>query len=292
MYYQGLCRKMQTALDQPFDFMQLSQPHSPFRVSYTWHLDGFPIKMNALLQSHIQLIWTGQIFCIQCGKKTQKSYAQGYCYLCFKAVPQTDLCMVRPETCHYHAGTCRDPQFAEQVCFQPHFVYLANSSALKIGITRASNMPTRWLDQGASQAMPIMQVSSRRLSGILEQIFAQNIADKTNWRTLLKGDSPRLDLQHQKQQLIQYFHSQLTAIKTSVSATELIELSSTALEFQYPVLQYPQKIISHNLDKQTQVQGVLQGIKGQYLLLDSGVINLRKYTGYELICKVGESHHV
>lgn len=284
MHYQGLCQKMQASLNQTLD---LTTPvYSPFSVYYTWQFGGFSLKMNDLLQRHIEINWTGRIFCIQCGNRTNKSYAQGYCFPCFQRVPYTDLCMVKPEICHHHLGTCRDAQFAEQVCFQPHFVYLAKSSALKIGITRASNMPTRWLDQGASQAMPIMQVSSRRLSGQFEQLFAQTTADKTNWRALLKADSPRLDLSQHKQQLFQHFKQQIQTIQSQLNHDELIDLPNHAFEFDYPVLYYPSKIISHNLDKNKNAHGILHGIKGQYLIMDTGVINLRKYTGYEMQFKV------
>lgn len=288
MYYQGLCHKMQTTLDREIDLMQSAASMPPFSVYYHLNLDGFLIALHTRLGHFIEIAWTGRIFCMACGKQTPKSYAQGYCFLCFKRVPQTDLCMVKPETCHYHLGTCRDPSFAQQVCFQPHFVYLANSSALKIGITRASNIPTRWLDQGASQALAILQVNSRRLSGQLEHLFAQRIADKTNWRTLLKGNSPVLDLQQQKQQLIYDFRTQMQQLQNQLAKNEIVYLQNDPLIFDYPILSYPQKIVSHNLDKQNHIQGKLYGIKGQYLIMDTGVINLRKYTGYEIRLNVSD----
>ena len=195
---------------------------------------------------------------------------------------------MKPETCHYHLGTCREDSFAHEVCFQPHIVYLANSSALKVGITRLGQMPTRWLDQGATQALPIMKVGSRRLSGQLEIMFGSQVADKTDWRKLLKGEAAPLNLIEVREQLIEEFAPKIQTIRDEFSQNlefnETVELldQEPPREFVYPVEQYPEKIKSHNLDKTPIIRGKLQGIKGQYLILDTGVINIRKYTGYEL----------
>jgi hypothetical protein len=50
--------------------------------------------------------------------------------------------------------------------------------------------------------------------------------------------------------------------------------------FHFPARQYPSKIVSFNLDKIPVVEGQLDAVKGQYLILDTGVINIRKYAGY------------
>lgn len=198
------------------------------------------------------------------------------------------MCIMKPETCHYHLGTCREDSFAQEVCFQPHIVYLANSSALKVGITRLGQMPTRWLDQGATQALPIMKVGSRRLSGQLEIMFGSQVADKTDWRKLLKGEAEPLNLIEVREQLLEEFAPKIQMIRDEFSQNlefnETIEVLQDELprEFVYPVEQYPEKIKSHNLDKTPIIRGKLQGIKGQYLILDTGVINIRKYSGYEL----------
>ena len=202
------------------------------------------------------------------------------------------MCIMKPETCHYHLGTCREEPFAHEVCFQPHIVYLANSSALKVGITRLGQMPTRWLDQGATQALPFMQVGSRRLSGKLEVMFGEQVADKTDWRKLLKGEAEPLNLVEVRAQLLEEFAPKIDSIRTEFGAntefSETIDIldQEETREFLYPVDAYPAKIKSHNLDKTPTICGTLQGIKGQYLLLDTGVINMRKYTGYELIVRV------
>ena len=199
-----------------------------------------------------------------------------------------DMCIMKPETCHYHLGTCREESFAQEVCFQPHIVYLANSSALKVGITRLGQMPTRWLDQGATQALPIMKVGSRRLSGQLEVMFGTQVADKTDWRKLLKGEAEPLNLIEVRDELLNEFEPQIEQIRDEFSMSldfnENVEILENELprEFIYPVDIYPEKIKSHNLDKTPIIRGKLQGIKGQYLIMDTGVINIRKYTGYEI----------
>lgn len=288
MQYQGVCHKMHTDL--------ISSDHasdsSPSQVQYRFILDQAVIEAPLIVGQDIELEWTGNIYCVSCGKKTPKSYSQGHCFKCFKTKASCDMCIMKPETCHYHLGTCREDSFALSVCFQPHIVYLANSSALKIGITRLGQMPTRWLDQGATQALPIMQVGSRRLSGKLEVMFGEQVADKTDWRKLLKGEAASLDLETVRDELLTEFEPKIAQIRDEFAqksdGEEDIKILSTESmrEFAYPVDIYPEKVKSHNLDKTPIVRGKLQGIKGQYLLMDTGVINIRKYTGYELIVRV------
>ncbi|MCF9033981.1 DUF2797 domain-containing protein [Acinetobacter nectaris] len=285
MEFQGICRKMHA------DLANHSVTHhdtEQANVEYTFILDNSKVDIPFSVGQHIEISWTGNIYCTSCGKKTPKSYSQGHCFKCFKTKAECDMCIMKPETCHYHMGTCREEDFAQRVCFQPHIVYLANSSALKVGITRLGQMPTRWLDQGATQALPIMKVGSRRLSGHLETMFAEQVADKTDWRKLLKGEAEPLDLIQTRDELLGEFQEQIEEISDEFSLNIEFDEDVKILanekqrEFIYPVLTYPTKIKSHNLDKTPIIGGVLQGIKGQYLIFDTGVINIRKYTGYEL----------
>ena len=185
-----------------------------------------------------------------------------------------------PEKCHYAAGTCRDPSWGEQFCMQPHVVYLANSSALKVGITRVNQMPTRWLDQGASQAVPIMQVATRKLSGEVETVLKSFVADKTNWRALLKGQAAEIDLLAERDRLLQEAADPLQALLANVADSDYSWLEHMPTRISYPVNQYPEKIVSHNLDKEPVLEDQLLGIKGQYLIFSKRVINIRKYTSY------------
>lgn len=285
MELQGICHKMRAGLT---DISLTDHQTHKANVEYKFILDRSEFDLPFTLGQEVEIEWTGKIFCISCGTKTNKSFSQGHCFKCFKTKASCDMCIMKPETCHYHLGTCREDTFAHDVCFQPHIVYLANSSALKVGITRLGQMPTRWLDQGATQALPIMKVGSRRLSGQLEIMFGTQVADKTDWRKLLKGEAEPINLIEIKNQLIEEFSPKIQTIRDEFSQnlefTETIESLDNELprEFIYPVEQYPEKIKSHNLDKTPIIRGKLQGIKGQYLILDTGVINIRKYTGYEI----------
>lgn len=265
----GCLQKMTTELTEP--------------VSYHLPLGDQSIELNALLGKPIQFHHSGRILCVHCGNKTSKSFNQGYCYPCFSKLAQCDMCIMKPETCHYDAGTCREPDWGQQFCFQPHVVYLANSSGIKVGITRRTQIPTRWIDQGAAQALPVFEVASRYISGLLEVALAQHVSDKTSWQQMLKNNVETLDLPDLRDHLLEKCAVEIAELRRRFG-TEVIHLltNAEALEIAYPVLEYPQKVKSFNLDKNPEVCGVLQGVKGQYLLLDSGVINIRKFAGYEV----------
>lgn len=257
------------------------------RIEYDLILDQQAVPLTPLIGQQIELEYLGEIHCCHCGRKSKKSFSQGYCYPCFSKLAQCDSCMMSPEKCHFHLGTCREPEWAEKVCFNDHVVYLANSSGVKVGITRATQVPTRWLDQGAIQALPIARVATRRQSGLIEDCLRQDVADKTNWRAMLKGQVEQIDLAYERDRLFELFSLELNSIIAQQNPGD-IELLYDAENygFEYPVEQFPAKVTSHNLDKTPLVKGTLQGIKGQYLILDSGVINLRKFTSYSVAFRV------
>jgi hypothetical protein len=252
-------------------------------AQYQLRLDDQKIPLNEKIGQPIRIEYLGDVICQGCSRKTNKSFAQGYCYPCFSTLPQCDRCIMSPEMCHYDNGTCRDPKWGEEFCMQDHIVYLANSSGIKVGITRHSQIPTRWLDQGAMQALPIARVATRQLSGLLEVIFKQHVSDKTNWRTLLKQDAENLDLSLKRDELFEMCHEEIEELQGEygLQGVQLL-YDAQQVDFRYPVVEYPTKVTSFNLDKNPIVEGTLMGIKGQYLLLDTGVINLRKYTSYHV----------
>ncbi|MBT2788383.1 MULTISPECIES: DUF2797 domain-containing protein [unclassified Halomonas] len=252
------------------------------QVDYHLRAGEHRVALNERIGEPLSLRWTGAIACTHCGRATKKSFAQGHCYPCFKRLAQCDTCIMKPETCHFFQGTCREPEWGERHCFQPHIVYLANSSGLKVGITRKTQMPTRWLDQGAIQALPILEVDTRQQSGFVEMLFKEQVADRTNWRAMLKGDVEIMDLNAERDRLLTLLADGLNQLRETHGADAIRLLEQPAQHFHYPVSVFPKKVVSHNFDKQPLVEGVLQGIKGQYLILDSGVINLRKFTGYEI----------
>jgi hypothetical protein len=244
------------------------------------------IPLTPLIGQHISLTHTGNILCGHCGKKTKKSYAQGHCFVCMTKLASCDMCIMKPETCHFDQGTCREPEWAQDNCMVDHYVYLSNTSSLKVGITRHTQIPTRWIDQGATQGLPIIKVSNRKLSGLIEVELAKHIADKTNWRTLLKSDGKPIDLISSAKQLLEQIDLHIVELKEQYGddAIELLPLNdeNQITEITYLVTKHPEKIVSHNFDKQPVVSGQLQGIKGQYLIFDTGVINVRKFTSYEV----------
>ncbi|BCE01709.1 DUF2797 domain-containing protein [Marinicellulosiphila megalodicopiae] len=252
-------------------------------IQYQFVIGQSNIPLNALIGKEIRLSHQGVIRCLHCKKQINKSYGQGYCYDHFMQLASNDSCMMSPEKCHFEQGTCRDNRFAESVCNQGHYVYLANTSEVKVGITRSSQIPTRWMDQGAKQAMVIARVSTRHLAGCVEVIFKQFIADKTNWRNMLKGDAQLMDLNAIRDECLFKSREQVQSLqeKYGLVAIQMFE-HGEVVEFNFPVNQYPEKITSLNLDKNPEIQGCLKGIKGQYLIFDTGVINIRKYSGYEL----------
>ena len=164
----------------------------------------------------------------------------------------------------------------------PHYVYLANTSGLKVGITRHTQIPTRWIDQGATQALPIFKVSTRLQSGLVETALAEFIADKTNWRAMLKGNADAMDLKQKAAELIPHISERLDDIRLKFGADAVEQLDEEVVELHYPVTQFLTKISSFNFDKQPIVSGTLLGIKGQYLIFDSGVINIRKFGSYHV----------
>jgi hypothetical protein len=252
-------------------------------VSYQLPLDDQRIPLNQAIGQSITLEHIGDIHCVYCGRRSKKSFSQGYCYPCFTKLPQCDTCIMSPERCHFHHGTCRDPAWGEKYCFTDHFVYLANSSGVKVGITRGTQLPTRWIDQGATQGLPIFRVQTRYQAGLIEDCIREFVADKTSWQKMLKGNAEPVDLAAKRDQLLASAEPGLELLEQEFGLQALQRLyNETVTEINFPVQEFPQKVKSFNLDKQPLVEGVLKGIKGQYLILDTGVINIRKYTAYNV----------
>lgn len=252
-------------------------------VQYSFRLGDTQVPVNPLIGQRLRLEYLGAIHCSHCGKRTKTSFSQGYCYPCMTRLAQCDVCIMAPEKCHYDAGTCREPSWGEQFCMTDHVVYLANSSGIKVGITRATQLPTRWLDQGASQALPILRVATRQQSGLVEDLLRSQVPDRTNWRALLKGDAEELDLVAIREQVFAACADGLRELQGRFGLQAVQPLTDAeVVQIRYPVEAYPKKIVSFNLDKDPVAEGTLLGIKGQYLIFDTGVINIRKYTAYQL----------
>ncbi len=269
MKLSGNLKKMKAELNNP--------------VQYALPLDNELLALNPLLGKTISLKFSGNIHCMHCGRKTKKSFNQGYCYPCFITLAQCDMCIVKPEQCHFDKGTCREPDWGQTHCMQPHYVYLANSSNVKVGITRHTQIPTRWMDQGAIQALPILKVASRFLSGLVEIQIKQHVSDRTSWQKMLKNQVDKIDLNQKADEILNICKYGISEIEKQFGENSIEFLNNPkVVSIQYPVLAYPLKVKSLNLDKNPEINGTLLGIKGQYLIFDVGVINIRKYGGYNM----------
>lgn len=248
-------------------------------AQYKIKLDEESLLANDLIGKEITLRFNNKIKCSNCSTLTKKSYSQGFCFNCARTLASCDLCIMRPETCHYHLGTCREPEWGEKNCFQPHIVYLANSSGIKVGITKKINIPHRWIDQGAIAALPIIETRSRKDSGVIEKYLKNYVNDKTNWRKMLQNKTEKINLQEARQQLLPNIKDAITKMNAKILASKVTDIT-------YPVLQYPDKINSINLDKTPTISSKLKGIKGQYLLFEQGVINIRKFSSYNITLSI------
>lgn len=252
-------------------------------VEYTLLVGDEGIPVNKLIGGPFLLKYLGEIHCVNCGRKTKKSFNQGYCFPCMRKLAECDGCIIRPETCHFHAGTCREPEWGRKNCLQTHVVYFANTSGLKVGITRASQIPTRWIDQGATTALPVVEVTERLHSGLLETAIKKHMHDKTDWRRMLRGTPEPIDLIARREELrdeLETEIAQLPATEVSEAGAATILDEDSTFDFNYPVEAWPEKVKSITLDKVPEVKAELQGIKGQYLIFDIGVMNIRRHSGY------------
>ncbi|HVV68338.1 MAG TPA: DUF2797 domain-containing protein [Gammaproteobacteria bacterium] len=249
-------------------------------VTYHFHLGEEKILANSLLGEKIRFRFTGEIRCIQCDRKISKSFQQGFCFPCFKRLNECNLCNIHPEKCRFYEGVCNNDDWAHAHCGKEHAVYLANSSGIKVGITRNSHIPSRWIDQGASQGLVIARVQNRYQSGLVEVAIKQYVADKTNWRAMLKSENSIQNLTSKREELLTLAKSKLSPILERFSDDIQFVSSEEATRIHYPILEYPKKITTFDLDKNPVVEGTLLGLKGQYLILDTGVILVRKFAGY------------
>lgn len=251
-------------------------------VHYTLPIGDDELYMNDLVGKHVTLEWQEKIVCIKCDEETPKSYGQGYCYPCFRDAPETSECILHPELCEGHLGKGKDVQWELDHHVQPHFVYLALSSALKVGVTRTQQVPTRWIDQGASSAIRLAEVPYRQLAGEIEVALKEHLTDKTNWRKMLTNEVKEgVDLVEEKEEI---------AGLLDEAYWDYITDDDEVMEINYPVEEFPTKVKSNSFDKVRRVGGKLSGIKGQYLLFEGGnVVNLRKHTGYVIKVTVGEA---
>lgn len=281
--FQGYVRKMSHKGTAPvsyfWEYATYKEDKTQKEISVTEHTSEIPVE--TFLGKKITLTTNDEIRCMHCGKKTKKSFNQGYCFTCFSSLAENDMCILRPETCHHHKGTCRDASWGNTNCFKKHVVYFANSSGLKVGITKENPITNRWVDQGARFGIPILEVDSRRDAGILEHFLSHFLPDKTSWQKMVSGDPNEMDLKKEAEKFLNHLEKNefFSPMETKQKLVWRRHSTTKVEEIQYPILSYPSKIKSLKLTKETPVVGTLVGIKGQYLLLEEGVINIRSLGG-------------
>ena len=241
-------------------------------VQYTLDIHGETHNMNDYIGKNIKIEWSGDVIC-SCEKVMKKFYRSGFCYQCYWDSPMASQSIFKPELCTAHLGIEeRDLEWEKEFQIAPHYVYLANSSGIKVGITRGSQGVIRWMDQGASQAILLAEVPNRRFSGDIEVSLKRFVADVTNWRKMLSGIPDFVDLVQLKEELCLHVPEELK---------QYILPNNTVTEIKYPVTKYPTKIKSVKLERTPIIEGELMGIKGQYLLLDEDrVFNIRSHEGF------------
>jgi len=256
--YAGNLRKMASDLDSV--------------VHYRLTMGDELVDMNALVGHSLRLTFEGRINCIECGRQTKKSFGQGFCYPCFRNSPAASECIIRPELCRAHEGEARDMEWARAHCLTEQVVYLAKSSAVKVGITRNSQVPTRWIDQGASEAIVFARAPNRYTAGCIEVVMKSFLTDRTNWQRMLKNEISDANLLEQKRSL---------TAEIAPEFRDYITDDTDVCAIAYPVDDYPGKVKSLSFDNLPEIEGRLAGIKGQYLIFDDGrVLNIRKHNGY------------
>ena len=257
MYYENVLKKMTTELLDT--------------VRYYLDMGDDFIIANELLDKKIGIRFKSYQ-CLSCGSD-EPIFAQGMCKKCYFESPQTGEWIMKPELSKAHLGIAdRDLAYEQSVQLQPHIVYLAKTSDIKVGVTRQTQVPTRWIDQGADAAIAILQTPNRHLAGQAEVLIKQHISDKTSWQKMLKGISTDKNLLDVKNQVKDYLTDELQSYWLD---------DSEIIDIHYPVLQYPEKVKSINLEKVREFSGVLKGIKGQYFIFDDGrVFNIRNHSGY------------
>ena len=259
---------------------QISKMSSELKntILYHFNIGDDSIEISNQLGKNIEISFDGGINCVECGVKIKKTFMQGFCYRCFITSPRTSECIFKPHLCRAHLGEARDMEWSKKNCLIEQHVYLSLTSNLKVGVTKDSQIPTRWIDQGAHQSIKFAKVPNRYLAGMIEVEISKHISDRTNWRKMLQGECDDIDLKSRKIELGKLLQSEYH---------QYLNDEDTVIDFNYPKLDKLDKIKSINMEKTPKVKGVLTGIKGQYLMLDNlYVLNVRKYTGYHFTVKI------
>lgn len=248
------------------------------QVEYALDLAGGAIPLGDRISTEFTLRFTGARTCISCGRSVRKFYGQGTCYPCLRNAPEASPCIIRPELCRAHLGEGRDMQWELDHHMQEHIVYLSFTGDVKVGVTRSTQVPVRWIDQGAMLAVPIARVPYRQLAGAVEVDLKRLFSDRTDWRRMLLLSDPEVGeapLREARERALR---------EVDLELREYMLPNEPLTSLSYPLISVPPKLVSVQLDKLPEVTGRLQGIKGQYLVWSDGrVLNVRNHMGYHVV---------
>jgi hypothetical protein len=234
------------------------------------------LYMNSLVGQDVSIRFEQAIHCVETGKKIKKAYGEGMSYDAWISSPWSVESIIRPELSRIHEGIAlRDQEWEEKHHNQPHYLYLSRTSDIKVGVTRVTNVPSRWIDQGAAEAIIVAETPYRQLAGLMEVALKEVMADKTNWQAMLKNVfSNTTSLVDKKNEVLELLASEYESFFYD---------DDTVTTIKYPVMSYPMKVNSLKLDKTAEFEGKLVGIKGQYLIFEGGVVfNVRSHAGYRV----------
>jgi hypothetical protein len=241
-------------------------------ILYKFNIGNQSFDLNNYIGKNIKIKFLDEIYCIECSAKIKKTFMQGFCYPCFIKSPKTSECIFKPHLCRAHLGESKDMQWSKKYCLSDQYVYLSITSNLKVGVTRYTQIPNRWIDQGAHHAIKLAKVPNRYLAGVIEIKISKYISDRTQWRKMLQGNYEKIDLLNKKKELVKLLPFEFQ---------KYISKDNTIKNLFYPQLNQLEKIKSINIEKTPLIEGEITGIKGQYIIIDNlYVFNVRKYTGY------------
>lgn len=272
MHFEGNLRKMSTSLQngRAQYYLPLHDVLDPAER----------VDMNALIGKNILIKFDGLIHCIVTGGKIKKTFGEGLSYKAFMESPLASPSILRPELSRIHEGIAlRDEAWEREHHLTPHVTYLSLTSEIKVGVTRLQNVPSRWIDQGAEQALVLAEVPYRQAAGLIEVALKEYLSDKTNWRNMLRNiKTGDLDLMVKKAEMGRFFPAEFRQYWSP---------DAELLEIRYPVERYPVNVKSIKLDKFPVIEKQLSGIKGQYLIFsDDTVMNIRSHSGYRVSIEV------
>ena len=257
MHFQGVVKKMVTELDTP--------------VNYFIEFEDNFIHLNQFIEKSFKFKCIGYS-CLSCSDSVN-IYRQGFCKSCFFESPLAADWIMRPELskAHLNIGD-RDLDYEKKIQLQPHIVYLSNTGRIKVGVTRKSQIPYRWIDQGAHEAVELLQTPNRFLAGEAEVALKKYMSDKTNWRSMLKNERDSSNIKSSKDQAKNFLPSNLL---------HYFNDASNVVSIDFPVMEFPDNPKSIKLNKDLVFSGTLKGVKGQYLIFENNqVLNYRAHEGH------------